>query len=137
MSYTQKYEFNTSSWSKLKIYFLQYRIKKHNVNIINVIFLIFFFWWQFFKNLQDSNWVDDATRLISIDFTIFNPSVSLFAVVRVVFEKSSFGIFVPWRDIVILGKYKSVHRVIDVVEIFISPPSFKPVLLCWSRSSLF
>ena len=62
---------------------------------------------KFFKNLQDSNWVDDATRLISIDFTIFNPSVSLFAVVRVVFEKSSFGIFVPWRDIVILGKTRN------------------------------
>ena len=87
--------------------------------------------------MQDSNWVDDATRLISIDFTIFNPSVSLFAVVRVVFEKSSFGIFVPWRDIVILGKYKSVHRVIDVVEIFISPPSLKPDSLFLARSFLF
>ena len=59
---------------------------------------------DFFHQLEKFDWIDDATRLISLDFTVYNPSVALFAVVRVVFEKSAFGILVPWRDIIILGK---------------------------------
>ena len=57
---------------------------------------------QFFHDLEASHWIDEATRLISVDFTVYNPSVGLFAVVRIVFEKSAFGILVPWRDIIIL-----------------------------------
>jgi hypothetical protein len=57
---------------------------------------------KFLHKLQNSNWIDDGTRLVSIDFTVYNPSVGLFAVVRVVFEKSAFGVLVPWRDIIIL-----------------------------------
>ena len=39
---------------------------------------------QFFHDLEESNWIDEATRLISVDFTVYNPSVGLFAVVRYV-----------------------------------------------------
>ena len=56
----------------------------------------------FFFILENSNWIDDATRVISLDFTVYNAAMGIFAVVRVVFEKSAFGILVPWRDIIIL-----------------------------------
>ena len=56
----------------------------------------------FFHQLEKSNWIDDATRLINIEFTMYNPAAGLFAVVRVVFERSAYGILVPWRDIIIL-----------------------------------
>ena len=56
----------------------------------------------FFEDLVSSEWIDRGTRLISIDFPLYNPGLGFLIVVRAVFEKSIAGQYLPWHDILVL-----------------------------------
>ncbi|KAL0238928.1 hypothetical protein PCE1_004619 [Barthelona sp. PCE] len=47
------------------------------------------------RYLQENQWVDDHTRVLFIDFTVYNANLNLFAVIRLAFEHTAGGAVFP------------------------------------------
>jgi len=45
---------------------------------------------------QEQNWLDDRTSAVFIEFSVFNPTIKMFTVVSLVFERSAVGVISPW-----------------------------------------
>ena len=59
------------------------------------------------KKLMENNWIDDFSVAIFIEFTVFNPSSSLFSVVRCLYERFPTGGVAFSRSVKTLTLYKS------------------------------
>ena len=57
------------------------------------------------QQLQDQKWVDIGTRVIFVEFTVFNPTTKIFGMVMLAFEFASAGTVDPYRDIVTVQLY--------------------------------
>ena len=57
------------------------------------------------QRLQDRRWIDDDTRVIFIEFTVFNPTTNLFVIVTLAFEFVSLGTVEPYRNIATVQLY--------------------------------
>ncbi|PRP87089.1 NB-ARC domain-containing protein [Planoprotostelium fungivorum] len=55
------------------------------------------------ERLEDGQWIDGATRVIFLDFTIYTPNLDLFSVVRLVVEFTASGAIIVDHDLVILN----------------------------------
>ncbi|PIO34796.1 hypothetical protein AB205_0184310, partial [Aquarana catesbeiana] len=51
------------------------------------------------RNLFNNVWLDDFTRALFVEFTIYNANVNLFCIVRVMFETNALGIFMTHTDL--------------------------------------
>jgi hypothetical protein len=60
--------------------------------------------------LKHNRWLERGTRLITIDFTVYNANINLFAVTKLIFEFPATGGIIPSKDIQIvkLLKYAGV-----------------------------
>ena len=52
--------------------------------------------------LKKNKWIDRGTRFVSVDFTVYNANLNLFAVIKLAFEFPATGGIVPSQDIEIL-----------------------------------
>ena len=59
------------------------------------------------SELKANDWIDDLTAAVFIEFTVFNPSSSLFSVVRGVFERLSIGVALTTIDVKTFALYPS------------------------------
>ncbi|XP_040185090.1 polycystic kidney disease protein 1-like 2 [Rana temporaria] len=51
------------------------------------------------RNLFNNVWLDDFTRALFVEFTIYNANVNLFCIVRVMFETNALGTFMTHADL--------------------------------------
>ncbi|XP_053405410.1 polycystic kidney disease protein 1-like 3 isoform X2 [Mercenaria mercenaria] len=51
------------------------------------------------KDMWNSDWIDERTRAIFLEFTLYNPNADLFSVVIILFEFSNNGVIVPYHQI--------------------------------------
>ena len=49
--------------------------------------------------MWDSDWIDERTRAIFLEFTLYNPNADLFSVVIILFEFSNSGAVLPYHQI--------------------------------------
>ena len=57
------------------------------------------------KRLQKRNWIDDRTRMVFVEFTVFNPTTSMFVTAKITFECVGFGTVAPYSYIVPIHIY--------------------------------
>ena len=57
------------------------------------------------KRLQKRNWIDDRTRMVFVEFTVFNPTTSMFVTGKITFECDGFGTVAPYSYIVPIHIY--------------------------------
>lgn len=60
------------------------------------------------RNLKRHEWIDEYTRAVFIEFTLYNPNVNLFSVVTLLFEVSSAGGFHPMSEVLSIRLYGNV-----------------------------
>jgi len=48
------------------------------------------------RDMEEQGWVDDATRVVFIEFLAYNPNVNLFNNMQIIFEYSAGGLAYPW-----------------------------------------
>ena len=60
--------------------------------------------------LKQNLWIDRGTRFLSIDFTVYNGNINLFAVVKLLFEFPATGGILPLSDIQIIKLLKYAER---------------------------
>ena len=51
------------------------------------------------ESIKNTQWIDDRTRVIFVEFTLYNPNANLFSVVMIVFEFSNTGGIFPDYEI--------------------------------------
>ena len=61
---------------------------------------------EMLKELKKNLWIDRGTRYLTIDFTVYNGNVNLFAVVKLFFEFPATGGIFPQQDIQIIKLLK-------------------------------
>ena len=57
------------------------------------------------QRLQDRRWIDGDTRVIFVEFTVYNPATSIFVIVTLAFEFVSLGKVVPFSNIATVQLY--------------------------------
>ena len=57
------------------------------------------------QRLQDRDWIDNKTRAVFVEFTVFNPATSIFATLALAFECMAFGTVEPDSNIASLQLY--------------------------------
>jgi len=57
------------------------------------------------KRLQKRNWIDDRTRMVFVEFTVFNPTTRMFVTAKITFECVGFGTVTPYSYIVPIHMY--------------------------------
>ena len=50
------------------------------------------------KELKEGLWLSHATRLVSIDFSVYNANINLFCVIKIGFEFPATGGVIPTQD---------------------------------------
>ena len=45
---------------------------------------------------KNDGWVDDATRVVFVEFLVYNPNINLFNAMQIIFEYSAGGLVYPW-----------------------------------------
>jgi hypothetical protein len=68
-------------------------------------------------SLQEMNWIDQRTRAIIIDFTVFNPNINLFAFCTFVFEILPSGTIISTVNIVTMNLWDTTRQIIATVLI--------------------
>ena len=68
-------------------------------------------------NIKNTDWIDDRTRAIFVEFTLYNPNANLFSLVIIVFEFTNTGGVFPDYEISTtkLGGYSSSLVLYDVL----------------------
>ena len=56
--------------------------------------------------LKTNRWLERGTRLVTIDFTVYNANINLFAVIKLIFEFPATGGILPSNDIQIVKLLK-------------------------------
>ncbi|XP_041369822.1 polycystic kidney disease and receptor for egg jelly-related protein-like [Gigantopelta aegis] len=51
------------------------------------------------EDMRNTSWIDEYTRAVFVEFTVFNPSVHLFTVAELIFEFSNTGFVYPYHQI--------------------------------------
>ena len=90
------------------------------------------------QRLQDRNWIDDRTRVVFIEFTVFNPTTSIFVAVTLAFECVAFGTVEPDSNIASLQlyslanfKHSSVILIVAIYTCFLIWYTFHVVNAIW------
>lgn len=66
--------------------------------------------------LEKSNWIDDRTAAVFVEFTLFDASSSLFASVKYLFEKPPTGGWYPYTKIEVLTAYQ-IHFFYEIIRL--------------------
>ena len=48
------------------------------------------------RELEGRKWIDYSTRVLFIDFNLYNPNVNIFNAMQIIFEYSAGGLVYPW-----------------------------------------
>lgn len=51
------------------------------------------------QNMWNSDWIDEKTRVVFLEFTLYNPNANLFSVVEIMFEFPNTGAVTPFHQI--------------------------------------
>lgn len=73
------------------------------------------------NNLRSSNWLDNKTRGVFLEFTLFNPNVNLFSIVMILFEFTNIGQVFPFYQIFTSKLYhysNGFEKFVSACEIF-------------------
>ncbi|KAL3863292.1 hypothetical protein ACJMK2_005057 [Sinanodonta woodiana] len=57
------------------------------------------------RDIKNSDWIDDRTRAIFIEFTLFNSNVNLFSVVMMIVEFTNIGAMFPYSQVFTANLY--------------------------------
>lgn len=80
------------------------------------------------QELQDGAWLDNQTRAVFVEFSLYNPDSNLLAYMRLVAEFPETGDTLVWKDIKILriyqhlqpaGAYIFIGEIIALIAVFI------------------
>ncbi|KAL6042513.1 TRP-like ion channel Pkd2 [Balamuthia mandrillaris] len=82
--------------------------------------------------LYENNWLDELTRGVFIEFTMYNPNINLFSVVRIMWDMPAAGVVFPssdkynsggdWAELateIIIGIWVAISVVIEIKEMII------------------
>ncbi|KAL5005147.1 hypothetical protein ScPMuIL_018603 [Solemya velum] len=61
------------------------------------------------QNFQNSDWIDEKTRAVFLEFTLYNPNVDLFTKVVILFEFTCYGNLDPMFE-VYTAKLRLIHK---------------------------
>jgi len=67
--------------------------------------------------LQNSQWLDDRTRAVFIEFTLYNPNSNLFSALIFLFEFTNIGVIVPYYQIFTTKLYHYGNELETVVAV--------------------
>ncbi|KAK3591321.1 hypothetical protein CHS0354_028430 [Potamilus streckersoni] len=51
------------------------------------------------EKIRNSVWVDNRTRVVFFEFSLYNPNVDMFTLIMILFEFSNFGTVIPFQQI--------------------------------------
>ena len=81
------------------------------------------------EKLQNASWIDEKTRAVFLEFTIFNPKTHLFASTVLLFELTDFGIIDSRYSEIVVHRVYAASSIDDIMRVVFE--SIYIILLTW------